>query len=272
MPLGSDGSPYGYYIYTPSGYTAAGPRFPLLIFLHGWGQIGNSRNDPSALDAVMTDGPPRLIHEGRWHPEYPMVVVSPQCDDNWWDDAKVKSVVEFLMSTYRVDTTRIYITGLSMGGCAAFDQIMNYGGASHLTAVVPIAGTATMSGDGVNRASHFPTWAFHGENDQTISPDFDIQFHQAVNEQNPAVREQLTMFADTGHDCWTETYDGTGMGHEDPQYDPFSMAVYTWMLEYAKDDGSQSNDEVAPGPQPPPPGAKKTPPAKGKKGPPKKPQ
>jgi len=114
--LGADNSPYGYYLYTPSGYSPNGPRFPLLVFLHGSGQIGNSQNDPTDLDSVLREGPPHLILQGDWKPKYPMIVASAQCHEGSWDPIKVKEFVEFIRASYQVDTLRIYLTGLSMGG------------------------------------------------------------------------------------------------------------------------------------------------------------
>src|SRR5258706_11187501 len=96
--LGADGSPYGYYVYTPSGYSSNGPRFPLLVFLHGSGEIGNSATDAKALDKILVAGPPHLIQKGTWKPEYPTIVASAQCHDGWWDPNKVKQFIEFIMT------------------------------------------------------------------------------------------------------------------------------------------------------------------------------
>src|SRR6185295_14488401 len=79
--LGADRSPYGYYLYKPSGYSSDGPRFPLLVFLHGSGQIGNSKDDATDLDSVLREGPPHLILLGTWAPQYPMIVASAQCHE-----------------------------------------------------------------------------------------------------------------------------------------------------------------------------------------------
>jgi predicted peptidase len=232
--LGADSSPYGYYLYTPSAYTSNGPRFPLLVFLHGSGESGNSQITPSALDKVLANGPPRLIKKGSWAPEYPMIVASAQCHDGWWDANKVHQFIEFLYSNYRVDTVHIYLTGLSMGGFGTYDQLTVFGAKSHLAAAIPIAGSGFITADGTRKASLVPFWAFHGTDDTTVLPDFDKSFIPVVNALNPAVRAKLTMYPATGHDSWSKTYDGTGMGKEDPAYDPFKMDIYSWMFQYSK--------------------------------------
>ena len=232
--LGADSSPYGYYLYTPSAYTSNGPRFPLLVFLHGSGEKGNSATDPAALDKILVSGPPRLIQKGTWKPEYPTIVASAQCHDGWWDANKVHQFIEFLYSNYQVDTVHIYLTGLSMGGFATYDQLTVFGAKSHLAAAVPIAGSGFITADGTKKASLVPFWAFHGADDTTVLPDFDKSFIPAVNALNPTIPAKLTMYPATGHDSWSKTYDGTGMGKEDPAYDAFKMDIYSWMFQYGK--------------------------------------
>jgi predicted peptidase len=227
-------APYGYYLYTPSAYTATGAKYPLLIFLHGSGETGNSATNIKNLDKVLVNGPPKLIKAGQWNPKYPMVVVSVQCHEGWWDVEKVKKFTEYMMVHYQVDTTRIYMTGLSMGGYGTWDQVTKFGRASHITAAVPISGSGTASAYRVKNASHLPVWAFHGEADKTVVPDFDIAVRKAINLLNPVVKEKLSMYIGTGHDAWTKTYNGTGIGKADPAYDPFNMDIYSWMLQYKK--------------------------------------
>ena len=232
--LGADASPYGYYIYTPSGYTPTGPKFPLLIFMHGSGEVGNSSTDAKVLDKVLVNGPPKLIKKGTWSPKYPMVVASVQCHESWWDVNKVKAFTEFLMASYQVDTARIYMTGLSMGGFGVWDQLTVFGKKSHITAAVPISGGGALNADRTKRASLTPIWAFHGIDDKTVLPDFDKAIWKAINDLKPAVPAKLTIYPGTGHDAWSKTYDGTGMGKGDTAYDPFNEDIYTWMFQWSK--------------------------------------
>src|SRR5882757_3487669 len=159
--LGSDASPYGYYLYTPSGYTSDGPRFPLVIFLHGSGERGNSQENAANLDMILSNGPPKLVHQGNWDPEYPMMVASPQCHDDWWNWEKVHNFIKFVRTNYQVDTTRIYLTGLSMGGYGVWDQLISFGEDSYVAAAVPVAGSGTVSAAFATKAGEVPIWAFH---------------------------------------------------------------------------------------------------------------
>jgi len=234
LVLGATPSPYGYYLYTPSGYTATGPKYPLLIFLHGSGEVGNSSLDPKALDKILVNGPPKLIQGHTWAPKYPMVVASIQCHESWWDVEKVKKFTEYMMANYQVDTTRIYMTGLSMGGYGTWDQLTKFGKKSHVTAAVPISGGGVVTVGRTRYASLQPVWAFHGEDDKTVLPDYDKAIWKAVNALHPVVPAKLTMYVATGHNAWSKTYDGTGIGKGEAGYDAFNQDIYSWMLQYYK--------------------------------------
>ena len=231
--FGADNSPFGYYIYTPSGYTATGPGFPLLIFLHGSGEVGDSQAKASALDSILNVGPPFLIKTGKWNPKYPMIVASPQTSEEWWDPTKVSKFIEFIITKYQVNTARIYITGLSMGGSGVYDLITTPGITTQIAAAVPIVGGGILTVDGAKKAAGVPLWAFHAEDDLVIPSDFDKAIVKAINDLHPPVPAKLTMYPTVIHEVWAETYDGTGMGRENPAYDPFNMEIYTWMFQYS---------------------------------------
>ena len=226
-PLGTNESPYGYYAYTPS---AKGPDYPLLVFLHGAGEKGNSSTDNAILDLVLRNGPPRLIKEKKWKPRYPMIVVSPQCHESGWNSNKIQSFIKFVINNYPVNTKRIYLTGLSMGGYGTYSYLTYFADSSLVAAAVPICGAGNPNK--VAGMKHIPLWAFHGDADLTVLPEGSIDMVNAINAANPPVKAKLTIYPGVGHDSWTRTYDGTGMGTESPQYDPFDMQIYDWMFQY----------------------------------------
>lgn len=226
-------APYGHFIYTPGGYSKDGPKYPLLLFLHGAGEKGNSATNPEILDVVLRNGPPRLINRKEWSPSFPMIVVSPQCHDQGWNPDKIHNLINYLIEHYRVNTKRIYITGLSMGGYGTFAYIGTYGDESYAAACVPICG-----GGSPNKAENFysiPTWAFHGEADGTVLPVMSIEMIEAINQFKPTPRAKITIYPGIGHNSWSMTYDGTGMGKESIDYDRFNQNIYDWMFQYDRD-------------------------------------
>ncbi|AYB31670.1 dienelactone hydrolase family protein [Chryseolinea soli] len=233
VPLGTDAAPFGYWLYTPEAYATDTLRYPLLIYLHGSGEVGNSQVSPSDLDKVLAFGPSRMIAEKHWAPSHPMVVISPQCHEGWWEREHLRAFIRFVSTTYRIDTTRIYLTGISMGGNATLDQLNSFDD-NQIAAAVPIGATGVMNDLFTQRTAKVPVWIFHGEADEVASPDFPKQLVSAINALNPEVRAKLTLYPGVGHLCGEMTYTATGMGHEDPAYDPFSMDIYTWMNQYTK--------------------------------------
>lgn len=229
----SSASPYGHFIYTPGSYEENGAKYPLLIFLHGSGEKGNSKDDPSKLDLVLRNGPPRLIKRGEWDPAYPMIVASPQCHDGGWNSIKIHEFIEYLLTNYSINQRRIYITGLSMGGYGTFAYVGDFGDDSYVAACLPICG-----GGNKSKAENFynvPTWAFHGDADGMVLPIKSIEMIDAINVFKPSPRAKLTMYPGVGHDSWSKTYNGTGMGSEHTDFDKFNQSIYDWMFQYQKE-------------------------------------
>ena len=104
-----------FMLYLPQGYDAS-KKWPLLVFLSGMGERGS---DPSA---VMNCGIPADLSN---RPEVlkwlPMMMIFPLCPgDRTWEMEDMPTVVVSLirssMVRWPVDSKRVYLTGLSMGG------------------------------------------------------------------------------------------------------------------------------------------------------------
>jgi predicted peptidase len=226
-PFETNEAPYGYYAYTPS---VKGPQYPLLVFLHGAGEKGNSSEDNTILDLVLRNGPPKLIEKKDWNPRYPMIVVSPQCHETGWNGAKIHEFIKFIIKNYNINTNRIYVTGLSMGGFGTFAYLTTTADSCYAAAAVPICGGG--NSNKVEGMKHIPVWAFHGDADGTVAPSGSINMINAINAANPPLNAKLTMYPGVGHNSWSMTYDGIGMGTESPDYDAFNMSIYDWMFQY----------------------------------------
>ena len=101
---------YNYLLYIPKG-ASPDKGFPLLMFLHGSGERGD---EP---DLVKKWGPPSFLDDTT---DFPFMVVSPQCPaEEMWDPAILSAVLDEVITNNNVDITRIYVTGLSIGGHAS---------------------------------------------------------------------------------------------------------------------------------------------------------
>lgn len=230
--LGATNAVFGHYIYTPSDYSNNSPNYPLLVFLHGSGERGNSETNANILKKVLVNGPPKLIEKGEWTLKYPMIVASPQLHSGNWNPDDIHSFIAYLINNYNINTNRIYVTGLSLGAFGCFSYISSYGTDSYAAAIVPIAG-----GGNINSGSMYtktPVWAFHGDNDNVVSHNQSINMINAINETNPETSAKLTIYPEVSHNSWSRTYDSTGMGTESSNYDAFNMSIYDWLFLYKK--------------------------------------
>ncbi len=208
-----DPSTLNYLLFTPHDSTAViAGKFPLIITLHGIGERG------SELWRVKGEGLPKIL-DG--YNSFPFIVVSPQCPSTteWYYNGGVQALVNKLIDSaiarYPVDTNRIYLTGLSMGGIGTLDLAIRY--PQRFAAIIPIA-FRIEPGWNVCALTNIPTWAFHGALDQTI-PLSNAQ--SVINTLiscggNPT----FTVYQNLYHDAWTRTYN--------------NPAIYDWLLTKRK--------------------------------------
>lgn len=230
--LGNTNAIYGHYIYTPSNYDNNSPAYPLLVFLHGSGQRGNSQTNPEELKKVIGTGPPRMIEQNKWFPKYPMIVASPQLTSGIWNPDDVHNFINYIIKNYNIDTNRIYMTGYSLGAFGCYDYISKFGSAAYAAAIVPIAGSGNKNSG--NKYTTIPVWAFHGDSDKIVLKEGSIDMVNAINASNPNTRAKLTLYPEVGHDSDTRTFDGTGMGTESSDYDTFDRSIYEWLFLFEK--------------------------------------
>ena len=221
----------GYYESLPNHYPVTTKSYPLLISLHGGGQVGDGDKD---LPLVLNDGVAKEINLKVFPPsfnvngnDYAFIVLSPQLRA-LPPDSMVLSFLKYALAHYRIDPSRIYITGISMGGVLTTEMAGHY--TSLFAAAVPIAG-ASFGDDETSNAANIAhggvaLWAFHNSDDPIISSQVAINFVNQVNSNNPLVPAKLTLFQASGHDAWTQALN--------PLYKENNMNVYEWMLQYKK--------------------------------------
>jgi poly(3-hydroxybutyrate) depolymerase len=246
-----------FWQYLPEDYASSTASYPLLIFLHGAGET--SKDDTPSADEteyarVLVHGPPKLVKNNNdlcftvAGVRSCFIVLSPQApkSDGWWNTSRIRALLDYAKQNLRVDTKRVYLTGLSMGGGGTWNFAGTKTGspaqtyASELAAILPIAGASGVSSAACNIASTaLPVWAFHGTADTIVSPQTSRDFVNAINGikvgtvQCPSstVKALLTEYSGVGHDSWTRTYDPAN--RFDPQTTQASSSgvnIYEWML------------------------------------------
>src|SRR5262249_10295501 len=111
----------------------------------------------------------------------------------------------------RIDESRLYLTGISMGGFGTWAAAIER--PDRFAAIVPICG----GGDpiGALRLRGLPIWVFHGRLDRIIPFEKSQEMTRMVMAAGGHPR--FTIYEDLGHDCWTRAY-------EDPE-------LWKWLFE-----------------------------------------
>jgi len=148
---------YKYILQLPENI-AKDEKLPLLVFLHGSGERGDD------VDLVKVHGPWKFLEA---HPEYRFIVLAPQCKtDEYWDVRALGLLIDDIVAHYPVDTARIYLTGLSMGGYGTWDLAMF--DPDRFAAIAPVCGTTALHKLMAHKVKDLPIWMFHGAMDETV--------------------------------------------------------------------------------------------------------
>lgn len=223
----------GFTLKLPNNYTTTTKKYPLLIYLHGAGVCGNGTTD---LYKVTKNGVSELLQKGTF-PEkfsvngktYKYIVVTPQFKVPYVYATDINPVINYIKKKYRVDSTRMYLTGMSMGGGAIVNYCDTF--ASRIAAAVPMASCWPPPYERIAQSvvsAKLPLWVFHNryDSDPETPPSYSIDLVNLINSYSPAIPAKITLFNSTSHDCWTKGY-STG-------YKENNMNIYQWMLQYVR--------------------------------------
>lgn len=223
-----------YLLHLPDGYEAGSDAYPLLFFLHGIIQKGTG--SAASLARVAEHGPFRAMREGRWDPALPLIVVGPQSTgiQPWWRGEEVRALLAHLMTRYRIDPERRYLSGISMGGRGVWWLAKNF--SNEFAAVVPVSGWAGDLSRSCDVFRGMAIWAFHGERDPLIGVSAGIRPVEVLRACEPAVlpRPYITLFDDAGHGRWRRIYESEhGDSNRGADGEPYSD-IYRWMLTFSR--------------------------------------
>ncbi len=235
---GSTAAPFGYYVYIPEDYVSGTETYPLIVYLHGSGERGNSSNNPDELNKAIIHGPGKLIHAGKWASNSRVIIVSAQTEGGAWNPGQLKDFLSYLLDVYKVDAKRVYLTGVSMGAYGIYEYLGVYGASANIAAVIPICGGVPRgfslnNSEFATRLATTPLWAFHGDADDAVSYRQSVDIVSAINASAPRVPAKVTIFPHVGHDSWTMTYDDSGRGKESADFAPFEQNVFDWLLQHS---------------------------------------
>jgi len=201
----------GYYLYLPEGYNSdSQEKWPLVLFLHGAGERGNGESE---LIRVKKHGIPKI-----WdNKNLPFIAIAPQCPENSFWVAQIENLnflLEEITSNYNVDGSRIYLTGMSMGGYGTWFYAMAY--PEKFAAIAPVCGGGMPWN--AQRLQNMPVWAFHGEEDNVVPFSESLNMVNALSELGSDVK--FTSYPGVKHNSWENAY--------------ATPELYDWLLKQCK--------------------------------------
>ena len=218
----------------PAGYDETqSEKYPLLLYLHGAGNVGTD-NEIQISTAV-----PELLSVT--DANYPAILVAPQIQQGPWDPSnraidRTDSVLFYMIDEFSVDTNRLYLTGVSMGGFGTMTYLEHFNANNpdllRFAAAAPLGGS-WFNPNTVAALSDTPIWISHGSLDDVVDvagaratfnalagrdvfapilPDFTA----ANGPTSVAGTIRYTEYPDGQHGIWNRIY-----GHND---------FYDWMF------------------------------------------
>jgi hypothetical protein len=240
-PLGGgSGAPKGYLQYLPDDYSKTTRTYPTIIFLHGSGERGNGKTE---LSRVATQGIPLKIAQG-WNAQAggeKFIVLSPQqaATMGWQGSPKDKipnDALEFVLwalkdSGLRIDPSRLYLTGLSMGTpwhVAGFEGVIDGKPYKNIfAAIAPVSAEGDYHDGRRVGERGIPVWAFHGGADSAAPLSGAQRPINGMSSVNANPKPILTVYPGLGHggSVWNTRAYATDNTYHKPN-------VFEWFLQH----------------------------------------
>lgn len=191
---------------------------PLVIFLHGAGERGND-------NCLQLKHCIKYFLNDTVTNRYPFLLMAPQCPNGrrWvntdWSQPEhtmdsvptaelrgVKAVLDSLVGVGVVDSTRVYICGISMGGFGTWDALQRW--PEKFAAAIAICGGGDPAYAEVMK--DISVYIFHGLLDGVVMPSRSIQMYNALKEVG-SKEAILVTYPELGHGCWDEAFSTAGL-------------------------------------------------------------
>jgi predicted peptidase len=205
-----------YGLFVPKNYDAS-KSYPIVMFLHGMGN-----NHTVYLD----------IYNNDIQQKNPCFVFTPKTPVEWgdwsswsWDGTGFSSlsiptqmaihVLDSIISKYSIDTNRLYVYGISMGGEGVFDLLHKM--PNKFAAAIAICGGGFAHW--ASNIANTPLWMFHGSADEINPPDLTERVYNKLIEIG-ASKMRYTNYPGYGHAIWDKAL-------SDPSF-------YDWLFSFDK--------------------------------------
>ena len=250
-----------YRVYYPSDYDPKGDKeYPILFFLHGHGETGtdNSKqlqvlnmpnkllDDIVAMDNCIILAPQTYCDRATNYSEWVASGTGREYQHVWdgtnpvdkkqgmpirKDDLEditytvglqaASALHDKFLALDTVDKDRVYIGGISMGGCGTWEMIARR--PDTFAAAVPVCGSGILTS--AESLTDVAIWAFHGTADTTVRPEGSELMVKAIKEAGG--NATYTAFNGIGHSVWDYAYNAKNAE---------GQTAAEWLMEQTKAD------------------------------------
>ena len=194
-----------YVLSYPEGFCPE-KQYPLVIFLHGAGTRGD--------DLTLVKNNVSFCNLQRRQTARGYLLLAPQCTVNNWNEvmAHLIELVDHARKLACVDSTRVYLTGNSMGGYGTWELAALR--PAWFAAILPVCGGGI--GWMAGALADIPVRAIHGLCDPVVDPIESLQMVKAVNRSGGYA--ELILYPRLEHNSWDAAYT--------------NEANYDWLLSF----------------------------------------
>lgn len=197
---------YNYLLHLPEDYGKdPNKKWPIIFYLHGRHASGKN------LESLERYGLPYYLEKGK---KIDFIVVSPQCpwNKNWASEDWFNPVYDEVAAKLRVDGSRVYLIGMSMGGFGTWAVANRM--PDRFAAISPMCGGADVKW--ADQLSKVPTWVFHGTADRSIPISRSEVMVKALEKLKAEIK--FTRLKNMGHDI-------------SKQFD--NNELYSWLMQHS---------------------------------------
>ena len=200
---------YNFWVSVPDTYEEQKGEIPVVLFLHGASLCGND------LNRVRKYGCLDAISMGR---DINAIIIAPQNSGGAWNSHKVLNILNWVTNQYAVDTNRIYLIGMSLGGFGTIEFLANHG--EKIAASMELCG-GTIRKD-LCKLNQVPLWIIHGTADKAVPVSRATEIQEAMRKCGSTDLLRLDKWAGVNHGALARLF--------------YLKATYDWLFSHSKAD------------------------------------
>ena len=209
---------YNFWVSVPDTYDEQKGDMPVVLFLHGASLCGND------LNRVRKYGCLDAISMGR---DINAIIIAPQNPGGAWNSFKVLNILNWVTKQYAVDTNRIYLIGMSLGGFGTIEFLANHG--EKIAASMELCG-GTIRKD-LCKLNQVPLWIIHGTADKAVPVSRATEIQEAMRKCGSTDLLRLDKWAGVNHGALARLF--------------YLKATYDWLFSHSKaDNPRQVNKDI----------------------------